>query len=119
MLFKSRTIAALTGIAALAASLAANPAEARPRTRHHVRHHYVHYHHRHYSPIPGIALGLFGAALGAAVADSYYDEPYYYGPGYNYGPGYYYGGYGRPYGRGHRAWGGPAHFGGHGGHWHH
>jgi hypothetical protein len=54
--------------------------------------------------IAGAALGLFGLAANAAVADSYYDgyDYPYYGPVYPY-----YGNYGYPYG-----------FGGYGG-WHH
>jgi hypothetical protein len=68
--------------------------------------------------VPGLALGLFGAALGAAVAGpyAYYGPRYYdygYGPAYAYyGPPYpYYGAYAyyppvvRPYYRPFRRWG--------------
>jgi hypothetical protein len=59
---------------------------------------------RYYGPGPGVALGLFGAALGAAAISSSYDcsyydcgYPAYGGPSYNYGPTYYRGAYVRAY----------------------
>lgn len=78
--------------------------------RHIVRHAYIHhplYHHyryrhyyvrRGYGPGPAAALGLFGATLGAVIANSGpdYDD---YGYGYGY-PGYYAQPYGYGYGFG-------------------
>ena len=46
------------------------------------------YGYRGYGAGPAIAAGIFGLAIGAAIADS---GPRYYGPGpYAYGPGPYY-----------------------------
>jgi hypothetical protein len=62
----------------------------RGRVRH--RHHYVRRYH-HHGIGPGAVLGLFGAALGAAIASDrydYYPYPYYYSYGYPY-YGYAYG----------------------------
>ena len=65
------------------------------------------------SAVPGAALGLFGAALGAAIASNRYDNYSYYSygypNGYGYSPGYggvpgY--GYGRPGWGGNHGWGG-------------
>ena len=59
--------------------------------RHYVRgRHY--YYRRHNNAFPAAALGLFAGALGAAMANDYYDDGYYssgYGyPSYGYGYGY-------------------------------
>jgi hypothetical protein len=83
-----------------------------------VRYYRRHWHHGYWGGpgpvIAGAALGLFGLAANAAIADSYYDSydyPYYapYGPvgiypGYGYS-GYPYGGYGGWHHGWHHGWG--------------
>jgi hypothetical protein len=51
---------------------------------------YHHYHNGAGAAVAGAALGLIGAAAGAAIADHYYNgyPAYTYGPGYGYGYGY-------------------------------
>jgi hypothetical protein len=59
------------------------------------------------SAVPGAVLGLFGAALGAAVAGNRYDNYSYYSYGYPNGYGYSPGYGGVPaYGYGRPGWGG-------------
>ena len=65
------------------------------------------------SAVPGAVLGLFGAALGAAVAGNRYDNYSYYSYGYPNGYGYSPGYGGSPaYGYGHSGWGGRRGWGG-------
>ena len=74
----------------------------------------VRYYHR-YSAAPAVAFGMFGALLGAAIADSQYDNYDYYGyggPYYSGGPGYV-GGWNGGHHGGHYSGGNHTHFQGH------
>lgn len=111
MISGRKTMAALM-VAGVAVSMAGTDASA-ATARHiynkgHYGSAYGHHGYRHYGnarvgrAVAGAALGLIGAAAGAAVANSYYDRDYPYGgPAYSYGgyppAPYAYGGYGYGY----------------------
>ena len=90
----------LAGTAVIAMALASVPAEARPwkhghhkHFKHHHQHHGKHWRH-HRRDGGAVALGLFGALAGAAIASA--AQPYYYSYGYPY-YGYSYPSYGYSY----------------------
>ena len=107
--FNKRAAAGLV-LAGLAMSMAATDASAATARHIYNKGHYGHAyrgHYRHYGngaagrAFAGAALGLIGAAAGAAIASRSYDDYPYGGPGYaygGYGPApYAYGGYGYGY----------------------
>jgi hypothetical protein len=78
----SKKLATLALAAALAAATTVPAAEAGKRGHHYRGHHhaYHHGHHRgrgHWHNGKWIALGILGAAVGAAIADSEYRDCYY------------------------------------------
>jgi hypothetical protein len=79
----SKTLAALALAAAMTAGTAIPAAEAGKRGHHyHGNNHHKHHGHHHrgrgyYKDGKWIALGILGAAVGAAIADSRYRDCYY------------------------------------------
>jgi hypothetical protein len=96
-----RAAPTLLNVAPVKAAASIQATNVRYYRRGYARHRYYrrgYYRRGYYDPgaaaAAGLALGLFGAAAGAATAPYYYGGPGYYGaPGYYGGPGY----YGYPY----------------------
>lgn len=83
----SKTISAIALAAMVSTSFVVPAAEAGGRHhgyhhRHHHHHHYRGHRHGHWHNGKWIALGIIGATVGAAIADSQYDCYYRHGRRY-------------------------------------